>query len=519
MPAGTDELEPSTLDRPFFYRSWTGNQHRTTHGLYDRTDESNTDLVQVFDYARLSVREQREGSHLRIGGDLGIATEQFRFLALVALIKRDSYAKLEDALSAFARTFDVQEAQVDSPSTRGLYSFQFYAPTTIKGIAQHHINTIGGAFATPPTSVWRLGEAFGTFRDRGTIGTVHGTVSGTPSRGQASLFGDSGSDRSLVANAGSQGVTYGDVYGQTGASVWSVTGWLKWGGSATAMEILTKILAGANGWAVRVTTGGVLQMLTWNASVLQDLAATHTAFVAGELHHFGFVFGASTLNVYLDGELVGTEARTQNAGASTPQAMSTSLGASGGSLQELAMWQGVELSATEMKVIYEWTAVRELYYARPDTMPQFRRVKSGGKGFYASTQLVCEDPRRYLYGAESVPWVDLTNALFLPNWTTGMGRVVHPVITLVMGGAGDSNLTISDGTRSLVLDMSGETSGTFLIDCFTGRITKSSTSKDYIRTSQPDTYPVVVAGGSSWTMTNRTNVTATTTSVAYRQAR
>lgn len=295
---GPDELESSILDYPFGYGAWTGNQHRTAAGAYDRTYQADTDVVEVFDFARLATRDQREGSHQRIGGDLGIATEQFRFLALVVQIKRSTHAALEDALSVFARAFDVQEAQVDLPSTRGIRAFTFYTPTAQVG------------YTSP---------------------------------------------------------------------------------------------------------------------------------------------------------------------------------------------------------------VREIFYARPDTMPQFRRVKSAGKAIIASTQLICEDPRRYLYTAESIAWSPLSSPVALPNWTATIGRLVHPVLTIVMSGNGASNLTVSDGTRSLVLDMSAAGAGTFTIDTFTQRIYKGSADADDLRTSNPDTFPLIVAGGSSWTMTNRTNVTSA--SVAYRQAR
>lgn len=295
---GLADLEASILDFPFTYGSWTGNRHRTTAGDYDRTYEKDTDVVKVFDFARLVTRDQREGSHQRIGGDLGIATEQFRFLALIVQIKRSSHAALEDALSTFERAFDVQEAQIDSPSTRGIRAFSFYTPTA-------------------------------------------------------------------------------------------------------------------------------------------------------------------------------------QAGYTSP--------------------------------------VRELYFARPDTMPQFRRVESGGKAIIASTQLICEDPRRYLYTAESIAWSPLSSPATLPNWTATIGRLVHPILTIVMSGNGASNLTIADGTRSLVLDMSAAGAGTFTVDSFTQRIYKGSADADDLRTSDPDTFPLVPAGGASWTMTNRTNVTSA--SVAYRQAR
>lgn len=516
MP-GIDDIEASTLDYPMFYPGWVGNQHRTTRGGYDSADERDTDVIETFDYARLSTRDQREGSHLRIGGDLGLATEQFRFIALVAQIKRSTHAALEDAVVTFGRAFDVQEAQVDRPATRGLERFNFYTPTQIKGLAQYHAY-VGGLFNTP-SSVWRMGEAHGGFRDRGSVGTAHGSVIGSPTRGAPSIFGDSGPDRGLVATGTGQGADYGDVYLNTGATVWSVTGWVKWGGSTTVMDVLSKVLSASDGWRCQITATGNASLATLNGGTVQAVsgAGTQTPFAAGELHHVAFVFGASELRVYVDGARVGTITRTQNAGSSATQVMYTRLGASGGAIQELAMWQNVELNDAAVWDLYSNAAVRETYYARPDTMPQFRRSKTGGKAVIASVQLVCEDPRRYLYVPESIPWGDLAQGQFLGNWTTTMGRVVHPVLTIVTSGNGASDLTISDGTRSLVLDMSAAGAGTFTIDTFAQSILKGSTRRDDLRTSQPDTFPVVLAGGSTWTMTNRTNVTSA--SIAYRQAR
>src|SRR5690348_2350095 len=102
MTAGVDELEASVHDFPFaFGTRWAGNQHRSTAGAAESTRAyvDNTDLVELFDYSRLVSRDQREGSHQRTGGDLGLSTEQFRFLSLIVDIRRPTYAALEDALA------------------------------------------------------------------------------------------------------------------------------------------------------------------------------------------------------------------------------------------------------------------------------------------------------------------------------------------------------------------------------------------------------------------------------------
>lgn len=521
MTVDPADEELTRFDFPVTYHSYALNQHRTGRGYYDSADEANTDAVVGFDWSPLQVRDQREGRHLQVGGTLGVASEMFRFINLLIESKRDTYAKLYDAEAVLSRVFDLQECQIDSPTTRGILPLYFWSPTVYKGLAQSHI---GATFSVPPTSTWRLGEAFGSFRDVGSLGTAHGTVAGAPSRAQASIFGDGGPDRCIVATAASQGVSFGDVYGNTGATAWSVTGWIKWGGNATTMNVLSKYGGSpANGWRCQVTASGFLSMATLNAGTVQALSGTHSALVAGELHHVAFVFDASELRLYLDGVKVGSVARSQNPGTSTGIAMAVDLGnaglggPAGAAAQELMMWQGNALSDAQVEEVYRHTAVLECFFARPSVVPAIRSRKSEGKRIAISTQLVCEDPRRYLGVAPAVPWSDLANALYLPNWTTGMGAMVHPVITIVMSGNGASNLTISDGTRSLVLDMSAAGAGTFTIDVYNGSIFKGSTRRDDLRSSSPSQWPVVLAGGSSWTMTNRTNVTSA--SIAYRPAR
>lgn len=298
------EVDPTELtieDFRMTYRGWTGNIHRDANGAYDVTKEADTDIVEMLDWTPLAVRDQREGRHLQIGGTLGVGTEMFRYLTLQVTIKRSTFAALEDARSKFARAFDIQEAQIDSPSTRGLSAFAFRCPTS-----------------AAPTSYT--------------------------------------------------------------------------------------------------------------------------------------------------------------------------------------------------------SPVDELFYARPMGGPQGPRVVRGaGKSLIASAQLVCEDPRRYLdpglsFVINGSPW---TKDCW--NWDATMGVLVEPVITIVMSGNGAADLTISDGVRAIVLDMSAAGSGTFTIDTRNRRIYKGSTPRDDLRESSPVLWPVVLAGGSTWTLTNTGNVTSVT--IAYRPAR
>lgn len=164
--------------------------------------------------------------------------------------------------------------------------------------------------------------------------------------------------------------------------------------------------------------------------------------------------------------------------------------------------------------------VREKFLARPAaSLAWIERAQQGLTARFAA-ELVCPDPRRYLYTATSVTLssgAGFSNRT-LPNWNTTMGRKVYPLITLTMAGAGHASLTITDGTTSLVLNMSAETSGTFTVDMATGIIKKSSTKRADLRTSGVNTYWGVPAGGlTTVTMTNTTNVTSAVFS--YNQAR
>lgn len=296
------DLEPTIEDYRMTYRGWTGNIHRTALGAYDDTKQEDTDVVEMLDWTPLSVRDQREGRHLQIGGTLGVGTEQFRYITLQVRMKRLTFAALEDAKSAFARAFDLQEAQIDSPSTRGISAFAFRCPT-----------------GSPPS------------------------------------------------------------------------------------------------------------------------------------------------------------------GYTSP--------------------------------------VDELFLARPMGGPQGPRiVRSEGKSVIGSVQLVCEDPRRYIDPGKSIVLNSGNGySASCPNWGATMGVLVEPVISIVLSGAGHASLTISDGSRSLVMDMSGQTSGTFTVDTRSRRIRKGSTDKDDVRTSSAILWPVVVAAGNTWTATGTTNLTSVT--ISYRPAR
>lgn len=173
-----------------------------------------------------------------------------------------------------------------------------------------------------------------------------------------------------------------------------------------------------------------------------------------------------------------------------------------------------EVSATGIA-----SPVREKFIARPVGPVGWVERMHDGLSARFGLSLVCADPRRYLYTATSVVFSAANGwTLALPNWNAAQGRKVYPTITVVLSGAGHASMTFSDGTTSLVVDFSAETSGTFVIDMALQTIKKGTTRKDSLRTSTVNTYWGIPAGGvASAAITNRTNVTSVT--FGYNQAR
>lgn len=163
--------------------------------------------------------------------------------------------------------------------------------------------------------------------------------------------------------------------------------------------------------------------------------------------------------------------------------------------------------------------VREKFSCRPSGAPQWVERSQDGLTALTAVELVCPDPRRLLYTATSVTLS--TGAGFtsrtLPNWNTTMGRKVYPLITLVTSAAGSATCTISDGTTSLIIDLSGA-AGTYTVDMATGIIKKGTAYAANLRASAVDTFWGIPAGGiTTCTITNTTNLTSAVFS--YNQAR
>lgn len=183
----------------------------------------------------------------------------------------------------------------------------------------------------------------------------------------------------------------------------------------------------------------------------------------------------------------------------------------------------------------------ELFMARPRGFPVvFERLSKGLSVLYA-VELVAPDPRRYVYAPTVVTFSAAAGwSKSMPNWPVGLGSLVFPVVVINCLGVGTApaNLTISDGTTSLVLDItrtSPDTTpvgfeafgdGPLTVDMGTASMLFQSSEPSYLpgptpvafmRTSDVDTFYGVPPGGSTWTITN----TGTVSSIVatYRMAR
>ena len=132
------DLVPELLDYPIRFggrpTSTVGvniNDNRAADGTRLTADDNDRRCTRVmrFDASRLQYRDQREGLHLLTGGDLGVATRVFRFISLVGEIRDVTPAAVHDRESQLLRLFDLQEAQVRSPTTTGVMWLDFWTPT------------------------------------------------------------------------------------------------------------------------------------------------------------------------------------------------------------------------------------------------------------------------------------------------------------------------------------------------------------------------------------------------------
>lgn len=134
------DLQP--LDFPLAYRGLTLHRHRSAAGAEVATYRLNTIRVDRFDFSRLQMRDQREPRNLISGGDLGDATETFRYISLGGTILAPSGSELQDYIGLLNQTFDIEECQLASPSTRGLHAFTFTVPTDIVGYSPYQVERV-----------------------------------------------------------------------------------------------------------------------------------------------------------------------------------------------------------------------------------------------------------------------------------------------------------------------------------------------------------------------------------------
>jgi len=144
-------------DFPQGYRGLTLNGHRTAAGAFDKTV---VDYIRVsrFDFSRLQVRDQRAARELGTGGDLGDAADVFRYISASGMIVGSTGEKLADKVSELFQIFDVEEAQLASPATRGLTAFTFTCPTEIATYTPYQVERFMVRPAGYPAVYERMSE-------------------------------------------------------------------------------------------------------------------------------------------------------------------------------------------------------------------------------------------------------------------------------------------------------------------------------------------------------------------------
>lgn len=150
------------------------------------------------------------------------------------------------------------------------------------------------------------------------------------------------------------------------------------------------------------------------------------------------------------------------------------------------------------------------YFGRSMQLPVPRFSKFEGDVARFTIVLQCVDPRRYLQTDTDVA-VGTSTVI---NNSLGQYKSM-PVITIVMSGAGASNFTISNGTDTLTLDLTGLSAGTTVI-IDTGSRSILVGGADRMDLWVSGKYPAVKASSHTWTTANRTGVSSVT--VTYRRA-
>jgi hypothetical protein len=131
---------------PLAYRGFGFNAHRASDGSEAAANASNTVRVDRFDASRLQQRDQREALHLLTGGDLGDATLAFRYISIAGTIVASTGSKLSDRIAELEAAFNVEEAQLESPTTEGVSALTFTDTTEVN-------NGRGTAWVDPVTGI------------------------------------------------------------------------------------------------------------------------------------------------------------------------------------------------------------------------------------------------------------------------------------------------------------------------------------------------------------------------------
>jgi len=157
------------------------------------------------------------------------------------------------------------------------------------------------------------------------------------------------------------------------------------------------------------------------------------------------------------------------------------------------------------------------YYMRPSSGPVYvlERDKDNPDGKAHSKQfsipLVARDPRKYFQSATTTPQWTVSNQLVTYRgdyWT-------HPIVTFSLSAGGHSAFALRHdiGAYFAVINLSTESSGTFILDHSKGTLTKSGVSKAGLVSSA--NYGVVESG-EFFRYENPTGISSCT--MTYREA-
>jgi hypothetical protein len=204
--------------------------------------------------------------------------------------------------------------------------------------------------ADNPFLYWRLGEASGPFADSSSAGTNAGSASGSGMTRNVANLVAANSDGALTFTDGTTNVTTtAAVAGLPSAAV-STEVWFRAAGFANSIDLVNHAYgaAGAHGWAMWVTAGGVLNFGLWQSGGTQQIVSS-TALSTNTTYHVVGTYDGNITRLYVNGAQVATKtvgALTLNttAGVFTGRADTTA----GVTFDELALYPSA-LSATRVQ--------------------------------------------------------------------------------------------------------------------------------------------------------------------------